>query len=252
MSSLSPKGESRVPTILFNSWMASIIAVKSSENFPEFEAFFHQLPDSLPQNAPVTRRKASNYIAKCYFPAKTLLDLPAYVWRIYHRDNVLLDIMRVMTLDAEPIIARFITNHVLVLSPGDPFDTASARDFITSTYGGFKQDSYYRLLIAAQELGFVTHQGKTWFTQAIPRPDNALLILLHARLAPTPRIVRLSDILAATFWQYLGLRSPDDVRAILRDAQAANLIARYAVVDELDQITTRYTVDEYLAKGLLL
>jgi len=252
MTSLSPSGTTAVPTLQIFPWAASVAAVKNSKNYTDFDTFYHELPDSLPQNSPQTRRRVSSLIARRYFPAHTLLDLPARVWSAYHRDDVLLDIMRVMTLDAEPVIARFIMEHVLVLSPGDPFHVASARDFITSTYGGFKQDSNKRLLTTAKELGFVNHRGNTWFVQAIPRPDNAFLILLHARLAPTPRIVRLSDILDATFWRYLGLRTQDEVRAILRDAQAANLIARYAVVDELEQITTRYTLDEYFAKALLL
>ena len=87
-----------------------------------------------------------------------------------------------------------------------------------------------------------------WY-QALPEPADALLVLLHARLAPTPRIVRLSELLNKTWWRLLGLREPDAVRRILREASAAGLIARYAVVDELEQVTTRYPAAEYLTQG---
>ncbi len=78
------------------------------------------------------------------------------------------------------------------------------------------------------------------------------MILLHARLAPTPRIVRVSDLLAEPFWRYLGLRQPDEVRTILHDADAAGLLARYSTVDQLEQVTTRYTLEEYLGRALRL
>jgi hypothetical protein len=42
------------------------------------------------------------------------------------------------------------------------------------------------------------------------------------------------------------------VRAVLHDAQTAGLIARYSVVDQLEQITTRYTLEDYLRGALRL
>ena len=36
-------------------------------------------------------------------------------------------------------------------------------------------------------------------------------------------------------------------RVVVRDAHAAGLIARYAIVDQLEQITTRFTLEEYLS-----
>ena len=86
----------------------------------------------------------------------------------------------------------------------------------------------------------------------MPAPANGLLILLHARLATTPRIVRISDLLAAPWWRYLGYRSAAEVRATLRDAERAGLIARYSIVDDLEQITTRYSLDDYLDNALRL
>jgi hypothetical protein len=75
---------------------------------------------------------------------------------------------------------------------------------------------------------------------------------LHARLAPTARIVRLSDILAAAFWGLMGIRDDATVRSILRTADAKGIIAKYALVDQLEQITTRYSLGEYLEKTLRL
>jgi hypothetical protein len=101
-------------------------------------------------------------------------------------------------------------------------------------------------------MSFVSAVSKGIMVQPIPLPDNAFLLVLHAKLAPTPRIVRLSDIINATFWKLMGIRDEATVRSILRDANAKGFIAKYAVIDQLEQITTRYSFDEYLAKTFLL
>jgi hypothetical protein len=155
-------------------------------------------------------------------------------------------------LDVEPVVAKFVVEVLRPLSPGAQFDPTMARDFVTSLYGSYKENSYKRLLITTRQLGFIERWDNGWVVSAIPRPSDALLILLHARLAPTPQIVRVADLLNEPFWQYLGLRQPDEVRAILHDAHAAGLLARYSTVDQLEQITTRYTLDEYLDHALRL
>jgi hypothetical protein len=233
-------------------WATCVEAVKRSASYSDFDAFQAELPDSLPQNSPETRRRITNLIVKWYFPNHSLSEIPTLVWRSYQRDDILTDVMRMMTLEAEPVIARFATEQVQVLTPGADFDLALARDFITSAYGGFNAKAYDRLRTTSCHLGFLARQHTKWSVKALPRPDNALMVVLHARFAPSPRIVRMADILSSPFWRYLGLRSPDEVRAILRDAEAAGLISRYVTVDELEQITTRYTLAEYLERALRL
>jgi hypothetical protein len=78
------------------------------------------------------------------------------------------------------------------------------------------------------------------------------LILIHHLFALTPRIVTLRDILADPFWRYLGFRQEETVRRTLHEANAGGLIAAYATVDQLEQITTRYTLDEWLEGRLQL
>jgi hypothetical protein len=83
-------------------------------------------------------------------------------------------------------------------------------------------------------------------------PKNSFIFLLHARLAPAPRIVRLNEIAEAVWWRYLGLRGEDQVRDVLREAESAGLIARFAKVDELEQVTTRYSQLQYIHQSLRL
>ena len=50
----------------------------------------------------------------------------------------------------------------------------------------------------------------------------------------------------------MGIRDESTVRAILRDAEVKGVIAKYTVVDQLEQITTRYSYEDYLSKALRL
>lgn len=244
--------DNKAATLQMFPWATCVEAVKRSATYSDFCAFQGELPGSLPQNSPETRRRIANLIVKWYFPDHSLNQIPTLVWHSYQNEDILTDIMRMMTLEAEPVIARFVTEQVQVLEPGTELDLALARDFVTYTYGGFNPKTYERLLTTCRHLGFIRRQNDKWFVGALLRPDNAFLIALHARFAPSPRIVRLADILSSPFWRYLGLRAPDFVRAILRDAEAAGLISRYVTVDELEQITTRYAIAEYLERALRL
>lgn len=232
---------------------AGVQAIKDSVNFTDFEAFYRYLLDSLPQNSPETRRRYASLVVRWLFPERKLGGILPRAWQVYRDDQLLLELARVTVLEVEPVIAQFVTEVVQSLPVGQDFDRAQARDFITSLYGAFKQNSYKRLLFSTKHLGFLERFGSSsWIVAAVQPPADALLILLHARLAPTPRIVRVSDLLAEPFWRYLGLRQPDDVRAILHDAHAAGLLARYSTVDQLEQVTTRYTLEEYLGRALRL
>ena len=228
---------------------ASIQAVKASADFDSYDQFYRYMLEGLPQNSPQTRQRYAELIGMRYFPGLSLDNLLRYVWSAYRDEPILVDLMRVYALEAEPVIARFVTEKVWPLDVGQNFDSDLARAFIQETYGAFKENSYSRLLLTVRHLGFLGRYNGELVVEQIPLPADALLILLHDRLAPTPRIVRLDEILESDWWRFLGFRQRDDLRQVLRRAEAAGLIARYAAVDELEQVTTRFTRDEYISQA---
>lgn len=233
-------------------YKAGIQAIKDSLDFSDFDAFYQHVLHSLPQNSPETRRRYASLVTRWFFPERTLGGLLPRVWAAYRDEALLLELVRVTTLETEPVIAGFVTDIVYATPPGQVFDLAFARDFIVATYGTYKEDSYKRLHLTARQLGFLARHDSDMLVPWMPTPANGLLILLHARLAPTPRIVRIADLLAAPWWRYLGYRSAAEVRATLREAERTGLIARYSIVDELEQITTRYSFEDYLDNALRL
>ena len=241
-------------------YAAAIQAVKNSLAFTDYDEFYQHLLHTLPQNSLETRRRYASLVTRWFFPQHQLNSLLPRVWQAYHDDELMSQVARALVLENEPVIARFVTDIVFPIAPGEPLPANVGRDYIISTYGAFKENSHKRLLTTAHRLDFLARSGqqhrrelsRTWLVAAIPPPVDGLLILLHDRLAPTPRIVRVADLLATPWWRYLGLRTADDLRAALRTAHAAGLIARYSVVDDLEQITTRYALTDYLGQALRL
>lgn len=233
-------------------WETGLAAVKESIEFTTFEAFRSHLFDNMRQNSEEVRKRYGSLILLRLFPEKSVEGINPRVWRTYQDEKILEDLARLTTLEAEPVIAKFVLEQILVLSPGSIIENSTVHDYISSEFGAFKKDSYIRLRSALIHMGFVSAVSKGIMVQPIPLPDNAFLLALHAKLAPTPRIVRLSDILGAVFWKLMGIRDETTVRSILRDANAKGFIAKYTIVDQLEQITTRYSFDEYLSKTFRL
>lgn len=243
---------SAVSTLQDFPWGESIQAVKDSSRFDSYPAFAKHVFNVLPQNSPQTRRRYTNLIGRWFFSDRQLPGLPGRVWAAYGDEKILRDVMRACVLSQEPVVAAFIEQFILPVPPGTELQTSLFRTYIEETYGEFKRQSRERLTRTLRELGFIARIGQTWFTQVIPCPATTFLILLHERFAPTPRIVSLAQILADPLWWQVGYHTPDEVRKTLHDAAAAGLIARFVAVDQLEQITTRYTLDEWLARRLRL
>lgn len=233
-------------------WDTGLTAVKESINFPDFNSFRTHLFDTMHQNSDEVRKRYISLILLRLFPEKSLGGINPRVWRAYQDEKILGDIARLTTLEAEPVIAKFVSEQILVLSPGAIIENSVVQDYISSEFGSYKRDSYNRLRSALIHMGFVSAVTNGIMVQPIPLPDDAFLIVLHAKLAPTPRIVRLSEILNSAFWKLMGIRDAATVRSILNDAYAKGFIAKYVVVDQLEQITTRYSFDEYLTRAFRL
>lgn len=240
------------PTLQDVIWADSITVIKASDQFQSFDGFYNYLVENLPQNSPETRRRYAGLIQRRFFPGQSLNDLIPTVWRKYRDEGILTDLMRVTTLEGEPVIAQFVLKHVLPQLPGNILNTEVAKAFVRETYGEFKPKSYRRLLLTCRYLKFLGKYNGDLLIEHINPPADAFLILLHDRLAPTRRIVRLNEIVETNWWCLLGLREVEDIRHILHQAEAAGLISRYTKVDELEQVTTRFSCEEYFRQAMRL
>lgn len=90
----------------------SIQAVKASIDFQSYDDFYRYMVDHLPQNSPITRQRYASLIGMRYFPGLSLDTLLPQVWKAYQDGKILVDLMRVLALEAEPLIARFVLENV--------------------------------------------------------------------------------------------------------------------------------------------
>lgn len=253
MSKENIKSEQQFPNMPSEPcWKESIQAIKDSLRFNSFNSFRKHLISTLPQNSYETRERNFSYITKRFFPNRSLDQLTVKVWKYYKNDNLLKDIMRFQFLNKERLISKFLENELIVYEPGSIFTKSIFESFVTRVYNIAKPKAVTRLSYTLCKLGFIARKGKEYSVLNIPPPKLALVILVHQVFAPSPRTVSIKEIFADPFWKYLGIRGESQVRQILKEAFASGLLAKYIIADQLEQITTKYSVDDFLKKKLQL
>ncbi len=141
-------------------YTAGVQAIKECSQYATFEEFNRYLLDNMPQNSPKTRKRFATLILRWFFPERSLTGFLPTIWAAYQDDLLLNDLMRVTTLEIEPVIGTFVVDVVLPFAPGDSFPADLAQNYITATYHQYKSDSYDRLMIAAREIRFTLATGR--------------------------------------------------------------------------------------------
>jgi hypothetical protein len=233
-------------------WPRAIQAIKESLHFDDIDTFRADLQENLPYNSASTRRRHKQTITQYFFPDRSLETIPRRVWRVYRDDQLLEYVMRYQYLTQEPTVAQFVVTHLASMAPGSILERQVLERFIQEVDPKNRPKMIQRLGETIRRLGFVVRERRQDVVVQLYPPKTALLTLLHYIFAPTPRIVTLSDILADPFWKYLGFRQADVIRRILHEANAQDLIASYAAIDQLEQITTCYSLSEWFDQRLQL
>ncbi len=245
VSAVKPAKQKHLQSIC---WSESLLAVKVSTECSSVKELRHRLWSELPQNSPNSRRRLTSVILGRFFPDKKIKQLPRRVYMVYQEDAFLASVMGPLLLLVEPVLGVLFAERLLPLPPGAEL----AKDFF-ACYGREVSPTNAKNVAmhcasAAQSLGWSTRsRGMTYRTQQVVHPTGALL-LFHYIYAPTPRSVELDQVLIEPVWKYLGFSQPDHVRAFFKNLERKGLIARYAHVDRLEQITTCYALSELLER----
>lgn len=228
-------------------WQDSIFAIKLSCKVSDFEVFYGQLIEKLPQTSEETRRRGAGTIVRRFFSEKTLNQPTRLTWRSYKDEKLLQHLMRYQFLMSEPVIADFAKLNVLSREPGDHLEFGDLADsFLQQTYGEVKPKLRQRLSAALQATGLVTRSQQIMYVREQADIERAFGVLLHVLFAPQSTTIAVKDILNHVFWRYLGLREPSDVVKLLRWLEAQRIIVKYVRADQLEQVTTAYSADEIL------
>jgi hypothetical protein len=218
------------------------------------EVLQSQLIHSLHQNSLETRTRYARSILKWFFP-NGIGSLVRNVWAAYNDESVASDILRYLYLASEPIMGTCVAEILYPLEEGMLIPAHYFDRFLSDCLGGEPPPkTRQRLKTNLMKLGFLARaRGKPDRLQPIIPTPTAFLILLHHLFAPNgPRTVELRYLFANPFWKYLGFKSADAVRAVLRSADAAGVLGKYIVADQLEQVTTCLTLHDILARKVRL
>ena len=229
-------------------------AVKWSIECESVEQLQEVLLEKLGQNSLETRRRYSQSILKWFFPDGIDGLLPK-VWRTYADEAVINDLLRYSYLVQEPVMGACVADALFPLENGLMIPSSYFDKFLIDFLRGTPPEkTRERLKINLKRLGFLERaKGKPdRLTPVVPQ-KTSFLILLHHLFAPRSiRAIELRNLFGNPFWKYLGYKSEDAVRNILREADAARVVGKYVVADQLEQITTCFSLNDMLERKIRL
>jgi hypothetical protein len=229
-------------------WQESLLAVKASLDCQAVAELIARLQEKLPQNSAVTRRRNTSIILGRFFPTQDIDQLPRRVFRAYDDEALLAAVMRAIFLEAEPLVGELVAGRLA----GLPAGSLLPKDFFTrytqEALGKKEAHVAYRCCTAARVLGWtIVEKRKSYVAQQLPN-ETAALLIFHHRYAPTPRVIDLKFLFTEPIWKYLGFSHEDAVRQFMRKLERHGLLSRYATVDRLEQVTTKYPLASLLER----
>jgi hypothetical protein len=229
-------------------WKEALLSVPWSERFEDPRAFQTYIREHLPQNSLSTRDRYAQTLIRWFYP-DGMQGLAAQVWRNY-RDPVLAEeILRYLYLHAEPIVGAVVADALYPISENVAIPESYIAQFVQERFGpDVPVKTIERLKANLRKLGFLASaKGRRDSLRPVSPSATAFLILLHYRFAlGQPGGVEFRTLASDPFWKYLGFKSEDRLRTILRDAFDQGLIAKYVVADRIESVSLRFSFREFV------
>ena len=244
-------GRRTIQDVLFGE---GLLAVKISVDVNTLAELQDALTKQLGQNSMETRVRYAQSILQWFFP-DGLNGLARRVWMAYGEENIETDMLRYLYLEAEPVMGACVAEALFPLENGMQIPPQYFDHFLKSFLGEAPPEKTRgRLKSNLMKLGFLDRsRGKTDRLKPIMPARTSLLILLHHLYARQgTRTVELRRLLTNPFWKFLGYKSEDAVRVVLREANTAGILGKYVVADQLEQVTTSMSADEFLTRKVHL
>jgi len=227
----------------------AVIAIKEATKCESLDGLKERLVQMLGQNSAETRIRNARFIVRWFFP-DGIDGIARKTWSAYEDDRILLDVVRYLYLSQEPVMGKCMTDCLFPIEHGMRVPASEFDRFLARYYSDAPtKKTAQRLKTNFIKLGILeVARGRDHLLLPVVPTKTALLILTHSIFTPSgPRTVELRRLLADPCWKYLGFKSENAVRAVFREADAAGILGKYVVADQLEQITTRWGLDEFLS-----
>lgn len=243
----SRRGRKTIQDVLLRE---GLVAVRLAVGLASTEQLQEKLQQELSQNSAETRRRYARSILLWFF-GDGIDGLARQAWQAYEDEQLEHDILRYLYLTAEPLVGRCVEDCLFPLEEGMLIPAAYFERYLRDALGEQPPaKTLERLKMNLAKLGFLdrsSSQGDRLGRITVDK--TAFLVVFHSIFSPTgPRTVELATVLSNPFWKRLGLKSEQAVKAILREADAAHLIGKYVVADQLEQVTTCFSLRDLLKR----
>jgi hypothetical protein len=232
----------------------AIFAAKEAQNCSDLRELQGVLVSRLGQNSQETRLRYARFLIRWFFP-DGIHGIACKTWAAFNDESILIDILRFLYLSNETVMGVCVAECLFPIDAGMKVPASIFDRFLSSHYGGAQtKKTTQRLKSNLMRLGILARsRGEEDRLRALNPTKTSLLLLTHYLFAPAElRTIELRNLLARPFWKYIGLKREDEVRAILREADAAGFLGKYVVADQLEQVTTCMTLDEFMSKKVRL
>lgn len=243
----SRRGRKTIQDVLLRE---GLVAVRLAVGLASAEQLQEKLQQELSQNSAETRRRYAQSILLWFF-GDGIDGLARQAWQAYEDEQLERDILRYLYLTAEPLVGRCVENCLFPLEEGMLIPATYFERYLRDALGEQPPaKTLERLKMNLAKLGFLDRSSSHGDRLGrITVDKTAFLVVFHSIFSPTgPRTVELASVLSNPFWKHLGLKSEQAVKAILREADAAHLIGKYVVADQLEQVTTCFSLRDLLKR----
>ena len=207
------------------------------------------LAELLPQNGATTRLRYAESMIR-WFYRDGLQGLALSAWRTYGDQGLQHALHRYLYLSIEPIVAQCVVNVLSKLNEGIIVPEGYLAGHTEKLVGHpLVELTRKRLLSNLRKLGFLDRQATGDRLAPVQVNKTGLLLALHYEFARDElRTVSFASIAANPFWRFFGVRTEDDLRDFLREADHLGLLGKYVVADRLEQVTPAFTLAELLQR----
>ena len=232
--------------VMLKESVASLPVIATLVNIDELRM---RLADTLPQNGEATRIRYAESMIRWFF-RDGLQGLALSVWRTYGDYGLQHAIHRYQYLSIEPIVAQCVVHVLSKLNEGIVVPEGYLAGHTEKLVGHpLVELTRKRLLSNLRKLGFLDRQATGDRLAPVQVNKTGLLLAFHYEFARDGlRTVSFASIAANPFWRYFGVRTEDDLRDFLREADHLGLLGKYVVADRLEQVTPAYTLAELLQR----
>lgn len=231
---------------MFKEALAALPAIAS---LSELSLLRLHLAETLPQNAEATRIRYAESMIRWFF-RDGLNGLALASWRNYREYGLQHALHRYLYLSIEPIMAQCVVYVLSKLNEGIIVPDGYLAGHTEKLVGHpLIELTRKRLLSNLRKLGFLDRQPAGDRLAQVQVNKTGLLLALHYEFARDElRTVSFAAIAANPFWRFFGVRTEDDLRDFLREADHLGLLGKYVVADRLEQVTPAYTLAELLQR----